>query len=97
MWRSPQVIEHLVAGDRVLAQQRARLLQIGDVEVRDAERADLALVDQLLERAQRLGQRDAAAPVQQVDVEVVGAEAAQALLAGAQRARRGWRSAAAPC
>ena len=46
-----QVIEHLVAGDRVLAQQSARLLQIGDVEVRHAERADLALVDQLLERA----------------------------------------------
>ena len=38
-----QVVEHLVAGDRVRAQQRARLFQIVDVEVRHAQRADLAL------------------------------------------------------
>src|SRR5439155_1440867 len=68
------------------AEQRERLAEVGVVEVRHAPRPDLALRAQGLERAERLGERLVLAPVQEVDVEVIGAEPAQARLAGLDRA-----------
>jgi len=64
----------------------ACFLQIGDVEVAHAERPDLALVHEVFERAERLGERHAPAPVQQIAVEIIRAQAPERLLAGADRA-----------
>lgn len=52
-----------------------------DVEVRHADVPDLALLDELLERTRRFGERDVrVGPVDLVEVDVVELERAQALL-----------------
>src|SRR5262249_37288931 len=81
-----EVVEHLVARDRARADDRDRILEIRGVEVADAPRADLPLLLQLFERAEGLLERTRPAPVEHVEVEVIGAEPAEALLAGEEGA-----------
>ena len=77
-----QMVEHLV-GDAVAAVGHAgQLVEVARVEVADAPAPDLAGLLQGLEGFDRLGQRMRAAPVQEVEVEPVGAEPLQAALAG---------------
>ena len=59
-----------------------QLAQVGDVEVAHAPLADEAAALQLLEAAHGLGQRRGAASVQQVLVDVIELQPAQAALAG---------------
>ena len=84
--RSLEIVQDLIAGDPIAARVTLRFLEVVDVEVADAERADLAVVDEPLERRERLVERVRAAPVQQVAVEVVGAQPAQRAFAGADDA-----------
>jgi hypothetical protein len=77
-----EVIEHLVARDLAGARDTERLLELLLVEVADPPIADLAARAQLFERSDRVLERLAAGPVQEVAVEVVGTQAPQALLAG---------------
>ncbi len=82
MSRSPQMIEHLVARHAPGAGDALGLLEIAGVEIADAPRRDPAGPLQLIERRDGLGERMRAAPVQQVAVEPVGAQAPQRALAG---------------
>ena len=52
---------------------------------------------QRLETGHGLGERDVAAPVQQIQIETIGAEALQAALAGGSDAAAGSRGADRPC
>ena len=52
-----QMVEHLIARDLLALERGLRLAQVVDVEVAHAERTDLAVGDELLERAHRVGQR----------------------------------------
>src|ERR1041385_9152997 len=76
-----EVVEDLVARDLAGAGNRERLVEVVVVEVRHAPRADLALGDELVERAERLGEWVRAAPVEEVKIDVIGAQPAQARLA----------------
>ena len=67
-----QVIEHLIAGDLSLTCDFENFVEIVGIEIGNAPGADFSGTDQLLERRHRLGQWDAAAPVQQVTIETVG-------------------------
>jgi hypothetical protein len=60
---------------------RKELVHVRDVEVADTPSADPAPIAQVLERLDRLFERDIAAPVQQVAVEVVETEPLEASLA----------------
>ena len=71
---------------RRAARDGRQLRHLVGVEVADAPVADLAVAAQPLERRHGLRQRVRAAPVQQVEVEPVGAEPPQAALAGGDRA-----------
>src|SRR4051812_44220200 len=70
-----EVVEHLVARDALA--DGGELLEVRDVEVADAPREDLAFFQQLLEGGNRVRERIAAAPVQQVAIDAVGAQALQ--------------------
>jgi hypothetical protein len=59
------------------------------VEVADAPRADQPLLHELLHGGDRVGERVGSAPVQQVEVEPVGAEALEAAARGLARAAAG--------
>src|SRR6266853_911104 len=67
---------------RARATDRARRC----VEVADSERSDLARALESRKGIQRFGKRDGATPVQQVQVDALDAEAAQASVAGGNRA-----------
>ena len=56
-----------------------QLVHVAGIEVAHAPVADLAVLLESLERLHRLGQRVRAAPVQQVEVEPVGLQAASRL------------------
>ena len=66
---------------------------VGGVEIGDAPAHDLAVATQPLERVDRFGERNAAAPVQQIEIEAIGARAA----AGCARRRRSRCCAPALC
>jgi len=89
-----QVVEHLIGRhlaatlDRAAAFGRPELLQVGNVEVADAPVPDLARADQRFKACQRLGQRNGATPVQEIEVDLVGPEALQAAIAGGHRPDR---------
>jgi hypothetical protein len=72
----------------VAAFGRPELLQVGNVEVADAPVPDLARADQRFKARQRLGQRNGATPVQEIEVDLVGPEALQAAIAGGHRPDR---------
>ena len=76
-----QMIQHLVAGDRALVRDLCHSGKIVGVEIADAPGADLAGGFQFLEGGDRLDERRLAAPVQQIAIEVVGAETLQRTLA----------------
>lgn len=81
------MVEHLV-GCTVLAIRRPpQRLHILGVQIRDAPAADLALGHQLLHRLNRLLQRDIPAPVQEIHVQIVGLQPAQAVFTGAVHRR----------
>src|SRR5262245_35302444 len=64
---------------------RRQLLEVIDIEIADAPVADLARPFESFEGLDGFGQRVRTAPVQQVEVETVGLQAAQAALAGGNR------------
>jgi hypothetical protein len=72
-----EVIEDLVAGDLTVAGNRARRLELMDVEVADAPRQDLARLLKLLEGGDRVLERMLAGPVQEIRVQPVGPEPAE--------------------
>ena len=76
------VVEHLV-GDAGLPACAEQLVHVGRVKVADAPGRDLTGRTQRLHALYRLGQRDRAAPVQQVEIQPVGAQPPQAGLTGA--------------
>src|SRR6185369_7621183 len=75
------VVEHLVGGEPVAAGEAAQLLEIRHVEVRHTPALDLAALDEAFERLDRLRERDAAAPMQQVEVDAVDPEALERTVA----------------
>src|SRR5581483_6028854 len=77
-----KVVEKLVRLDVFAAWHGPQLLHVGEVEIAHAEVANLAGVAQRLERFDRLGQWYAAAPMQQIKVDAIGAQALEAALAG---------------
>ena len=76
-----QVIEDLVAGHALRASQGDRLVEQVTVEVRHAEGLDLALVHEPAEALHRVLEGVVAGGVEEVDVEPVGPETAQASIA----------------
>ena len=85
-------------GGEPLVAQPGRLAQLAGVDVRDPERPDQALVGELAQRAERLGQRgDAVGLVVVEEVDPVGAQPLQRALDGAPDVRaRPTRHAAVP-
>ena len=77
MPRALEVVENLVGGAG-----RGECCHLVRVEVADAPGADLALLDQAFEGGDGFGDGDAAGPVEEVEVEIVGAQAAEAAFAG---------------
>src|SRR5581483_497724 len=76
-----EMIEDLIAGDPAFPRDRQSLFEVVLVEIADAPRADEAAFRQFLEGRDRIGERMMSAPVQQVAVEPVRAQALQRLLA----------------
>ena len=77
------LVLHADEAGRAVLHRRRRLLELGHVEVRAADLAYLPLGHQLAQRAQRLGDgRLRIGVVELVEVDVVGAQPAQALLDG---------------
>src|SRR4030066_1515723 len=72
-----QMIEHLIAGEPARPGDAEGLIELPGVEVADAPEADLAFLNQPLEGADRLFKGMGSWPVQQVDVQVVGAQPPQ--------------------
>ncbi len=79
-----QVIEHLVAGEPALAfaADHQGLLEVGDVEIADPPGEYLARPLKVIKPGDRLFERVAATPVQQITVESVGIETRERRLAG---------------
>ena len=76
-----QVIQYLVAGDRALVGNLRYSGEIVGVEIADTPGSDLAGGFEFLEGRDRIDERRLAAPVQQIAIEVVGAETLQRTLA----------------
>ena len=72
-----EIVEHLVAGERVRVERRLAA-NVVDVEVAHTEETGLAGGDELLHRPHGLAERARSAPVQQVQVEIIGCKPAQA-------------------
>src|SRR5690606_3128902 len=81
-----QVIQHLVAGYAARPGDSQQLGHVVLIEVAHAPGEDFSRLPQRFETGDRLGQRLAAAPVQQIAVQPVGLQPFQRLLAGADRA-----------
>jgi hypothetical protein len=81
-----QVVEHLVRRWRAARGGRVEIHHVADVEIADAPMADLPGAGERVERLERLVERRAAAPVQEIEIEPVGAQAPEARLAGGDRA-----------
>ena len=64
------------------------LAEFVDREVRDAPGEDLSLLEQVLERRHRLLDRVVAGPMEQIEIEAVGAQPREAVLAGLTVPRR---------
>src|SRR5690242_11881061 len=83
-----QVIEHLIHDTARTFGNCEQLIDIVGIEIGDAPSADLAVAAQPLERADRFVERNSAAPMQQVKIEVIGAKAPQAAFAREDRRLR---------
>jgi hypothetical protein len=75
------VVEHLIAGDASRPRDRQRLLQVVDVEVADPPGTDLPVADELLEGLDGSLERVPRAPVEEMGVEAIRSQAAEARLA----------------
>ncbi len=71
-----EMVEHLVTGDPSRAGDRGGLCEIVRTEIAHAPRADLPLLDESLEGADRVVERMMTSPVEEIEVEVVGAQPA---------------------
>src|SRR5580698_1139835 len=80
-----QMVEHLVAGDLALACDIEKFVEIASIEIGNTPRADLAGADQLVERLDGLGERIAAAPMQEIAIEMIGLQPRQRTLARRDR------------
>jgi hypothetical protein len=76
------VVEDLIAGDAPRAGESAGVIEPLGVEVGEAPPADRAVLRQLLEGGDGVVERMRAGPVEQVEIDLIGAEAAQAPFAG---------------
>ena len=81
------MIEHLVGRAAFATRRPPQRLHIVGVQIRDAPAADLARGHQPLHRLDRLLQRDIPAPVQEIHIEIVGLQPAQAVFTGAAHRR----------
>ncbi|MCY1507879.1 hypothetical protein D9M68_421680 [compost metagenome] len=77
-----EVVEHLVDRDVLSVRHRKQFLHVVDVEIRHAPGADLAGLFQRLEGGDGFGEWIAAAPVQEIEVDMVDTEMLQAAFAG---------------
>ena len=84
-----QVVQHLIRGQPAAARHVPQVGEGPVVEVADAPVSDFPVLDQLLEGRDRVLQRVPALPVQQVEVDPIGAQAFQAAFAGRDRAGTG--------
>ena len=82
-----EMVEHLVAGDMAVAGDLPHLFEVAGGEIADPPAEDLALVLQFLERGDGLLERVRPAPMQQVAIEPVGAQAGERALARGPHAR----------
>ncbi len=82
-----EMIQHLIGGAACPARLLQQLLQIVDVKIRNAPAQDFALLLKGFHCANSLFKRHVAAPVQQIEIQPVGAESPQAALAGVNRIR----------
>src|SRR5271170_3470861 len=83
------VVEHLIGRGRVAATKIGELLHVVDVEIADAPATDLARGDQPLERVESFLERDIAAPVQEIEVDLIDAETPETAFAGRHDAAPG--------
>src|SRR5438270_13930954 len=86
-----EVVEHLVGHDALeTAFQPRELLHVVDVEVADSRLADLLRFEQVSESGERLLERRVAAPVKEVEVDLLDIEPAESSIASRGHAvRRG--------
>ena len=80
-----QVIEHLIGRAVPSFGECRERLHVRPIEIGDAPAQDLAAGAQRFERIDGLGKRNAAAPMQQIEIDVIGAQSTQAALAGRNR------------
>src|SRR5256885_10058125 len=76
-----KVIEHLICGAAAAVGNRKELVHVASVEIRHAPGADVPVGNKRFERGNSMGKRNAAAPMQQIQVEIVGSQALEAALA----------------
>src|SRR4029453_1672305 len=81
----PEMVKDLVTDDAAVAGDRANLDEVRHVEVAHAPREDLALALELLEGSDGVFEWVLSAPVQEVDIQAVGAQTGERALAGHQR------------
>src|SRR5262249_13727463 len=84
-----EIIEHLIAGDRIAARKRDEFLHVLDVEIAHAPGADEAVALQLLKGGERVLQRIASAPMQEIEIDAVDLEPVEARLASGDGASAG--------
>ena len=77
-----QMIQHLIDGAVIAVITGKQFLHIPGVKIGDAPAEDFALADQILHAADGLLQRNAAPPMEQVEIQMVCAHAAQRVLTG---------------
>ena len=77
-----RIVQNLIAGDCAGAGDSQGFVEIVDIEITDAPAEDFAGCAQILKGGEGFGQGEAATPVQEVRVEVVGPELLQGAFAG---------------
>src|SRR5690242_659573 len=81
-----QIVENLVGHDLVTARQCERFLNIVDVKVAHAIIENFSGASQCLKRFNRFNQGNGAAPMQQITIEIVRLQTAEASFASLDRA-----------
>ena len=79
----------MICGATAAVGNRKKLIHIASVEVRHSPRTDQAVGSKRFEAGDGVHKRNAAAPVQQVEVEMIGSQALEAALAGGNRSMPG--------